>query len=444
MRFRRRVRILPGLSLNFSKSGVSVSAGIPGLSITSGKRGVYLNAGIPGTGIYDRKRLDVPAPPPARAPGGAGPGLPGVDGGYTLVLDGEGKLEIEDASGLTVSDPAVLRHLHRQPGFKDLVRDLGERLQKQLEAATADFVEIYRKTPPLVTTASVQAQLAALEPDAFEAEPFAGPRPSEEDLRKELAAEAEARIHDLRFWSLGRRRREFVERELPRAVAARMKGWEGAKAGHDAAEAARRKTFETAAQAQYEKRRGHLLAVLNGDPAVVEASMDTFLGDLKLAEELSVDHQYDAADRTIRLDVALPGPESLPQREARLLVSGKVSVREKSDPEKRREYATAVCGLAFYFAGHAFNTSPAVRAVEVSGHVRRASPATGLIGSAYLYSVRFDRDRFARLDVPALDPMEALQGFDHRIHILASAEMKPVQPFPAPGGAEGPAPGGES
>lgn len=57
MRFRRRVKLFPGVVLNFSKSGISTTFGFPGASINFNKQGAFLNTGIPGTGIYDRKRI---------------------------------------------------------------------------------------------------------------------------------------------------------------------------------------------------------------------------------------------------------------------------------------------------------------------------------------------------------------------------------------------------
>lgn len=56
-RFRRRVKIIPGVYLNLSKSGISTSIGIRGANVTLGKTGAYLNTGIPGTGIYQRQKL---------------------------------------------------------------------------------------------------------------------------------------------------------------------------------------------------------------------------------------------------------------------------------------------------------------------------------------------------------------------------------------------------
>lgn len=57
IRFRKRIKVLPGVTINFSKSGMSTTIGIKGSSINVGKNGVYGNAGIPGTGIYMRERL---------------------------------------------------------------------------------------------------------------------------------------------------------------------------------------------------------------------------------------------------------------------------------------------------------------------------------------------------------------------------------------------------
>jgi hypothetical protein len=55
--YRRRIKIIPGVHLNFSKSGISTSIGVRGASITLGKNGTYLNTGIPGTGLSNRQRL---------------------------------------------------------------------------------------------------------------------------------------------------------------------------------------------------------------------------------------------------------------------------------------------------------------------------------------------------------------------------------------------------
>jgi hypothetical protein len=69
-RFRRRLRLLPGIHLNLSRSGVSATVGVPGMRVTLGRRPA-LNVGIPGTGISYRESLGraphAPTSPPARS-----------------------------------------------------------------------------------------------------------------------------------------------------------------------------------------------------------------------------------------------------------------------------------------------------------------------------------------------------------------------------------------
>lgn len=50
-RFHKRIRILPWVYLNISKSGFSFSFGPPGLSVNLGKKGTKVTAGVPGTGL---------------------------------------------------------------------------------------------------------------------------------------------------------------------------------------------------------------------------------------------------------------------------------------------------------------------------------------------------------------------------------------------------------
>ncbi|HEX8431473.1 MAG TPA: DUF4236 domain-containing protein [Longimicrobium sp.] len=56
-RFRKSIKILPGVRVNVSRSGVSTTIGGRGASVSIGKRGSYLNTGIPGTGLSYRERI---------------------------------------------------------------------------------------------------------------------------------------------------------------------------------------------------------------------------------------------------------------------------------------------------------------------------------------------------------------------------------------------------
>jgi hypothetical protein len=56
-RFRHSFKVIPGVRLNLSKSGLSCSVGGAPFTVNVGQRGVYGTASLPGTGISFRQRL---------------------------------------------------------------------------------------------------------------------------------------------------------------------------------------------------------------------------------------------------------------------------------------------------------------------------------------------------------------------------------------------------
>lgn len=78
------MKVAPGLTINLSKSGASLSVGPRGSKVTFGRRGVRQTVGLPGTGLYMSRQLtttspgDIPTEPeppvaPATDPAIAGP-----------------------------------------------------------------------------------------------------------------------------------------------------------------------------------------------------------------------------------------------------------------------------------------------------------------------------------------------------------------------------------
>lgn len=74
-RFRRSLRIAPGLRLNFSKSGISTSIGGRGATYNIGPRGTRTTVGVPGTGLFwtSTSARQSPAASDDPSPGGNSP-----------------------------------------------------------------------------------------------------------------------------------------------------------------------------------------------------------------------------------------------------------------------------------------------------------------------------------------------------------------------------------
>ncbi|MCY3660571.1 MAG: DUF4236 domain-containing protein [Caldilineaceae bacterium] len=123
-RFFRRVRVAPGVHLNLSKGGVSMSAGPRGLKATVGTSGRRFTAGIPGTGLHYTKvvkpgRADSRAADSgSRRPGRAEP----IRSGFwrNLGTSVEEKAFVEGVNAIARGDDqAAAGHLAKARGLPD-------------------------------------------------------------------------------------------------------------------------------------------------------------------------------------------------------------------------------------------------------------------------------------------------------------------------------------
>ena len=51
-RFRRSIKLAPGLRMKFSTRGIGLSAGVRGARVSVSSRGLHSSVGVPGTGIW--------------------------------------------------------------------------------------------------------------------------------------------------------------------------------------------------------------------------------------------------------------------------------------------------------------------------------------------------------------------------------------------------------
>jgi hypothetical protein len=110
LRFFRRVRIAPGVSINLSKSGASVSVGPRGAKVTVGPKGVRTTVGLPGTGVYytTAGRLhELAADTAALAQTAASPKRTGLRGFWARrSRAGKGAIVVAAVLALSVLDPS--------------------------------------------------------------------------------------------------------------------------------------------------------------------------------------------------------------------------------------------------------------------------------------------------------------------------------------------------
>lgn len=144
-RFRRSVRLFPGVRVNFSLSGVSVSAGVPGAMINIGPRGSRLTMGLPGTGISYTHNLSSPRPAKRSSPhaeiylGSPAPPEPVRPEAEAQPGPLVGEIKSAEVASLTSPDLEGLKKLINEAAHQKAL------LQADLTEAVADRRRAWRK-----------------------------------------------------------------------------------------------------------------------------------------------------------------------------------------------------------------------------------------------------------------------------------------------------------
>lgn len=423
MRFRKRIKLIPGVRLNLSKSGVSLSAGVRGASVTFGKRGNYLNVGIPGTGLYDRKRIGSSRMQSQQNRSDY------VSIKVSISLDESGKPVIADQNGDLITEESLLRKIKRSNDYKDTVARLSREKAGEIQQETDKFVNIYRYTPSIIPRSQVEKDLSALHFEEYVKREFDTPEPSRDSVRVDLEANARREIRSLPFWTNKKKRAQYVTTHLDKEHRRLLSKWQKEKSVFELKENEYKSSEDKRRSEAFKKAKQEIESKLNGTESFVGSEIEGFLNSISLPVEFSVDYEYKESTGDLLVDLDLPEIEDMPTEKASTLSSGKISVKQKSKKELKEDYARCVTGLAFIFAGNFFNVSPHIQKILLSGYTQRVSKKTGNMEDEYVYSVLFERDKFEGLNIKNVDPIEAFSNFKNILNITSSFDLKTIKPF---------------
>lgn len=391
MRFRRSIKLAPGIRMNLSGSGASLSLGPRGASVSIGKRGTYLSTGIPGTGLYSRERIG--GSPRASSPSPRQGATVQVT--VSVDIDDNGVVTFLDSSGNLLSEQGIAA-VKKQGA--DKVRNLIQSKCDEINAQVEALGEIH------VDTSNCRYfRMYELQPFAERA-PVA-PAPKAPGFFAKFFKSMVAKVDAKNAATLA---------EHERKVAA----WTAKKAQFDAGELEKRQVFERVKTADIPAMGQHLGATLQ---------------DIGWPRETDVSFAIADGGKRIALAVDLPEIEDLPRKTASVPQRGfKLSIKEMGATQVQKLYMRHVHAVGFRIVGEAFAALPTVEALSLSAYSQRANAQTGQVEDQYLYSVRVPRKDWESINfenLQALDVVEALTRFELRRSMSKTGVFKAVEPF---------------
>ena len=373
-RFSRRVSILPGLKLNLSGSGVSLSAGVRGAHINLGPRGLYGSAGIPGTGLSYRQRLD--------------------------------------SSSRSYDRPSVERRLSTRQWEALQRRQEQEEKAKEAQQGIDDQWEQYQQMlhfwKPLPEIPSLENFIQAQTQRPFESTQQSPPEPvwPEEETKC---------LNELT---------ESVKSQAPYRLLPALFAQNHAKTLFPAVWQERQPEIQQryqdsladyeqqlkAAQAEWEARETERVAWLQrltaGDLEEIKHTLtEIFTGlHLPFQDATQCGLFFDTAD-LVSLNLDLPEMEQviLPTRK-RLLKNGEIREVARDKVERNRDYFDLVTGECAFIAAEIFSYLPLCRTIRLAAYTQRAKARETDPIDTWILDLKFTREELKAFN-PDTTPM---------------------------------------
>jgi len=410
-RFSRRISILPGLSLNLSRSGVSLSAGVRGAHVTLGPRGTYTSVGLPGTGISYRQRIGggrrLPQAPAMRELDLNATGNRANDelaqklfqgGEQTISLNTEEARRYLDDPRFRLMDPQTGRRLTRQQlEARIQAADTEEKVhqvQAALQSEADEYQQLVNFWKPLPQIPSREDWVQAQAKKPFEPQ-FVLPAEPDwvacqakllEELTEKHAASGMGKLmpHFLA--------KQAAEKDFPTAWPereAQLQNEHAQQVQHYEERLAR----ESAAWDQREADRvAWIRRLLAGDLEEVHHTVVEVLQGLRFPFKTNCDFFLkDPASVYLHLD--LPQIEDvIPEAQKEVLKNGDTRERPRPRDERNADYARLVMGQCLYLAAELFSYLPLAHLVQVAAYTQRPRMRETDPIDTYVLDVPFERE----------------------------------------------------
>jgi hypothetical protein len=429
-RLQRSIRIAKGVRLNVSKSGLGVSVGPRGLGISAGPRGVYGHAGIPGSGLSVRGKIGGASSSSSSQDSGtaAAPTTVGLD--VRIEIDDETGKEtvIINLDGQPVTDESLIRKVKRDPSFKAKLQEVRERVHQKTVDGTQALISIHQHAQDPTDWQAVETELSQATAQVYQKKAFVTPAPDSERIRADLGAEAKRTVKGL--FGMKQKREAYIAERLDANIRNQTAAWEAEKSKFEEHEARQEKEMNAEYQDQFGVWKAEITSLLEPTPEFIEERLEDLFSQIELPIDFSLSFEARDNGKTIALDVDLPEIEDYPTKKSKLLASGKVSIKDKTQKEIKQDYLSSVTGIAFYFASIAFSAARGIEKVQVSGYTQRIDKSTGNETDDYVYSVVFPAQALFQLNFQNIDPVQAILGFDPVIDIGKTGDLKTITPLP--------------
>jgi len=415
MRFRRSIRIAPGIRLNLSGSGFSTTIGPRGASVNIGRGGAYLNTGIPGTGISFREKIGSRSTPRTREARAAYRSLK-IASKETEKREARlhAQAEHDAHEAKLASFSTVLADRNQSPyDWNRVWASRGTFVPEPLPSIVAqDFDQLSRvaaaRSLPMARWLMIIVGLtlpAIIWGDTF---------------KRGLISLA---LVGAVIWAVNVRSQRALFRERYHRSLENQ-----ARLNRQKLEAAHRADV-VRAQLTWDNEEAHLsrirTAAERGDleslAQVLEAELDNEAFPVPLVLDLELE-----STREVRIEFVLPELNDIPDSRTQVTKTGKLSPRKMAQRDRVSLYEDLCTGIALRLVYETLRVLGTVEKIEAFGVANTLDASTGHDEEFVALHLATSREAFRRLGLDLVDASSALEGLGGQFSCNRRGELAAI------------------
>ncbi len=433
VRFRKTIKLTKGCKINVAKTGVSLSLGGRGHSINVGKNGPTATVGIPGTGISYRQKIGSTHNTTAK-PTKSSSSTNKPSGSIQMIMNEKGHVVLIDGNGNEITDQSVIRRIQATPQYAQQKAMLEIQRKEKIDEMVNDsqvendaFINIYKLSPIVINEDAFVDLLNSIKPEEYVETPFDIPKPTEEQIREELTAEAMESVKASIF-TAGKLRKKYVNDNFNTRFSDAITKWESEKCAYESRIIEEKKKAQIEMEEECNNRKAFVKSLIDGNEDAISEEFDNWISSCELPVEININYEFDSNSQGLMLDVDLPEIEDIPSTIMTKTDAGNLKEKKKTQADLKKEYTTLTFGLAVFITANVFNISPAIKNVLISGYTQRRD-SQGNMNDDYIYSIKFKREAFEGADLIEIDPKNFCFASENRCNLTASSLFKTIVPY---------------
>ena len=329
-----------------------------------------------------------------------------VPANLNLRVESPDDIRIETEDGELVDEKFFKDYFgESKKAFNNARQELIKKWSEENNEERSDLIQIYRKSPKIKTEEDFRTEIEGIKPNQYVRKVFDEQAPSKDNIQAELEQEAEQEVLSWMFWTLKKKRSEYVNSRLDEYYQKRLDLYNQKLAQHEEQEDKAEKEYNTQSQKRCEERKRLLNALIDGkDVLLMKKELLRVPDCMCLSFPYLIESTINGTD--IDISLTLPQTKDLTNFEGVRLASGNYKIKEIPNKKMKGDYSSWVWSIAVYVAGYYFNISPQIRKVSIEGHVKTEDS-----NDLSLYTISFDRETYSSLNFEDLEIDAVLSHF---------------------------------